>query len=257
MVFTVKRLGILETSGSFSNPEKSAWGIGSRAALQTVHLFELVNKGREDLIPTVIEGAEFIVSKQNPGTGMWGADDADICQQIGGAVKVIGRFQWYMGMISPHMDKLADSIIANHHSGAFYATDGSPCVPRNVAEMAYACMEAGNYRRDELRDVLIGVVVELKKYERADGSFSETWVGTSPVGWCQAVVSPKSKTPRSDVVGSQLVADTAFRIYERVGWKGQTWPKQKKWRTTLAEANNKYEISCDANGKVSVTPRKK
>jgi len=236
--------------------DKAAWGIGSHAALQTVQLFEQVNKGREDLIPTLIEGTEFIVSKQNPRTGMWGGDKAAICQQIGGAVKVIGRFQWYMGMISPHMDKLADSIIANHRSGAFYEIDASPCVPRNVAEMAYACMEASDYRRDELREVLIGVVAELRRYSREDGSCSETWGGTNSVGWCQAVVSPKSKTPRSDVVGSQLVADTAFRIFERVGWKGQTWPKQKNWRTAIEEADNKYKISCDANGKVSVTPHK-
>jgi hypothetical protein len=161
-----------------------------------------------------------------------------------------------MGMISPHMDKLADSLISNHRSGAFYAVDASPCVPRNVAEMAYACMEASNYRSNELREVLVGEVAQLQRYDREDGGCSETWGGTNSVGWCQAVVSPKAKGPRSDVVGSQLVADTAFRIFERVGWKGQTWPKGKHWRTTLAEANNKYEISCDANGKLSVTLRK-
>ena len=236
--------------------DKSAWGIGSHAALQTVHLFKMVNEGHEELIPTLIEGAEFIVSKQNPRTGMWGVDKADLCQQIGGAVKVIGRFQWYMGMISPHMDKLADSIIANHRSGAFYATDGSPCVPRNVAEMAYACMEASDYRRDELREVLVGLVAELKRYSRADGSFSETWGGTNSVGWCQARVAEKSLKPRADIVGAQLVADTAFRLYERVGWTGGTWQNVKNWRTILKEAHNKYEISCDANGKVSVTQRK-
>ena len=188
--------------------DKQPWGIGSHAALQTVHLFEMVNAGRDDLIPPLIEGTEFILSKQNPRTGMWGTDQSDLCQQIGGAVKVIGRFQWYMGLISPHMDKLADAIIANHRSGAFYATDASPCVPRNVDEMAYACMEASDYRRDELRAVFVGLIGELKRYSRADGSFSETWGGTNAVGWCQSVVSPRANKPRADLVGTQLVMDT-------------------------------------------------
>jgi hypothetical protein len=236
--------------------DKHAWGIGSHAALQTVRVFEMVNQGRDDLIPTLIEGTEFILSQQNPRTGMWGVDKAGIEQQIGGALKVIGRFQGHMGLVSPHMDKLADSLIANYRSGAFYVTDGSPCVPRNVAEMVNACLEASDYRRNELREVLVGQIHELKRYSRADGSFSETWGGTNAVGWCQSVVSPKASKPRADIVGTQLVMDTLIRIYDRAGWPGGTWEKAKSWRAAVKEANNKYEISCDANGKVAVTLRK-
>ena len=42
--------------------------------------------------------------------------------------------------------------------------------------MAYVCPEASDYRRDELRKVLVGLVAELKSYDGADGSFSETQV---------------------------------------------------------------------------------
>jgi hypothetical protein len=187
---------------------------------------------------------------------MWGVDKASLDQQIGGTLKVIGRFQWYMGMIVPHMDKLADSVIANHRSGGFNKCE-SPCVPRNVAEMAYACMEASDYRKAELRQVVIELVEDLKRYQREDGGFSSSWAGDGPIGWCQSTVADKSGKPRSDLIGCQLNVDTAIRMYHRLGWPDSPWPAEKNWRQAIKEQGNKYEISCDASGKVSVTPAAK
>lgn len=236
--------------------DNAPWGIGSHAALQTFQLFKLVNEGREELIPTLIEGTEFIISKQNPKTGMWGTDKASLAQQIGGTLKVIGRFQGYMGLIVPHMDRLADSIIASHTSGAFYIDGDTPCVPRNVAEMAQSCMDVSDYRKDELRQVLVELADQLKRFERDDGGFSETWAGIEPVGWCQAVVSDKSARPRSDVVGVQLNVDTAVRLYQRLSWTGGPWKPAKDWKTYIEEQDFTYKIACDPSGKVQVTLRK-
>lgn len=237
--------------------DHAPWGIGSHAALQTFQLFKLVNEGHDDLIPTLVEGAEFIISKQNPRTGMWGTDDASLAQQIGGTLKVIGRFQGYMGLVVPHMDKLADSIIANHRRGTFYGDGGdTPCVPRNIAEMAQSCIDVSDYRKDELRQVLVELADQLKRFEREDGGFSETWAGASPVYWCGALVSDKAKEPRSDVVGVQLNLDTAVRLYQRLDWTGGPWEPATDWKTYIEEQGFKYEITCDANGKVRVAPKK-
>lgn len=84
-------------SGNWNEP----WAIGSGAGLQTFQVFKLINEGHTEYIPALKEGIEFILSKQNQHTGMWGPETIPLDQQIGGALKIIIRFQWYMGLIVP------------------------------------------------------------------------------------------------------------------------------------------------------------
>jgi hypothetical protein len=148
------------------------WAIGSHACVQQLHLLALINNGREDLIPTLEESLHIVLSHQNPETGMWGDRSIGVDQQIGGALKIIGRLQWGMRLVLPHVDKLADSIIELHHSREWYARQHGAVVLRNVGEMIQACLSASDYRREELEKVLVEMVDECHAYMQEDGGFS-------------------------------------------------------------------------------------
>ena len=87
------------------------WGIGSHAGGMLRELFMLVEAGHEQYRGPAGEAAALVLSHQNPSTGMWGAGDIPLYQQISGALKVIGRFQFSLGFQVPHLDRLADSCI--------------------------------------------------------------------------------------------------------------------------------------------------
>jgi hypothetical protein len=228
------------------------WAIGSHSGYQTLELYRLVNKGHPEYLPALKEGVEFILSKQNPKTGMWGRADLPLDQQLGGALKVIGRFQFGMGLIVPHMDRLADSLIANHRSRAFYAERYDATIPRNVAELAYACSEASDYRKAELLEVLRQTAEELRAYRQPDGGFAQRRSGTAAVWWNDAEAVPASDAPRSDIHGTQACLYAVRNICEWTGWTHAPWPRAKPWRQELAERHPTCLLHVDESGKVVV-----
>jgi hypothetical protein len=236
-------------SGNWDMP----WDIGSNSAHQTRELYWLVNQGHPEYIPALKEGVAFILSKQNPGTGMWGRADLPLDQQLGGALKVIGRFQFDMGLIAPHMDRLADSLIQHHRDRSFYQEHFPSVVPRNVAEMAYACTEVSDYRKAELFQVLSGVFDELSKYQQPDGAFSQRRGGTDSVWWNDAEAAPVSQTPRSDIHGTHACLYAIRNVCEWTGWPGSPWPPAKHWRQELAERKPTYLLSIEKDGSVNIT----
>lgn len=235
-------------SGNWDQP----WAIGSHSGFQTRELYWLVNEGHPEYLPALKEGVEFILSKQNPETGMWGRADLPLQQQLGGALKVIGRFQFAMGLIVPHMDKLADSLIEHHRSRAFYPDDISAVIPRNVAELAYVCTEVSDYRKEELLEVLRETAQELRKYQQPDGAFAQTRRGTRPIWWQDAEAAPACETPRSDVHGTAACLYAIQNICEWIGWDNSPWPRGKHWRTALAERQPTYVLHANERGEVVV-----
>jgi hypothetical protein len=148
------------------------WNMGSHGAIQSLHIYRWVNDGREELIPLLEDSVETMISYQNQETGMWGPSSIRLDQQIGGCLKVIGRYQWGMRLVAPHMDSFADSIIEKHRTRAFYGRDTHLVVLRNIAEMTCACLAASDYRKEELEHVLMELVDEAALYEQPDGYYS-------------------------------------------------------------------------------------
>jgi len=229
-----------------------SWEVGSHAGFQTVELFEMVNRGRDDCIPALEEGIKIILQNQNAKTGMWGREDLPLEQQLGGALKVILRFQFNMGLIVPHMERLADSLIRIHKSPDFSRSGSDTIVARNVAELAYACMAASDYRKQELRPILVDLISVMRAHEQPDGGFSRQQTGKDPIVFHGASIAPASQKPRGDIHGLQSTVYALENVYHWLGWTDGPWPPRPDWREELARREHKYTIQIGESGEVSV-----
>ena len=214
--------------GDWSRP----WSIGSHAGGIVRELFMLVEDGQEAYRPYAEEAAAFVLSQQNPDTGMWGDSSLPLFQQISGALKVIGRFQFYLGFRVPHLDRLADSCIRHHADHSFYAGDPGHCIPRNVAEMAVVCLIHSDYRRAELEATLASVADRYREqFHMPDGGYARHPSGCDAIGWNGTPVSPASATPRSDIGGTNGGIWCLGLIAEALGWAGSgLGSPQEGWR---------------------------
>ncbi len=229
----------------------SPWGTGSNAAGKTRELFFLINEGHEEFIPAVREGIEFILSKQNPETGMWGSSSIPLFEQISGTLKVIGRFQFWMGFEAPYLDRLADSCIRHHADRSFYAETDDICIPRNVAEMCMACLEHSDYRREDLLQTMVSIADYLRNFQMPDGAFAGNRKGTGPVGWCGSHICGPSQTPRGNMVGVAAALYCLALLSEYLGWRDLPWKfANTGWREKLADL--KYKIIRSTTGKIDI-----
>ncbi|MDP6124484.1 MAG: hypothetical protein QGH20_01865 [Candidatus Latescibacteria bacterium] len=109
---------------------------------------------------------------------------------------MIGRFLFWMDFAPPYMDRLADSCISHHADGGFYDGSEDMCIPRNVAEMAIACMETSDYKREGLLDTLVSIVGTIGSHRMDDGAFASDLSWRQAIGWCGAsICGPAGKTP--------------------------------------------------------------
>jgi hypothetical protein len=237
-------------TGNWNEP----WGIGSHAAGQTRELFYLIDAGHTEYIPAVCEGIAFILAQQNPVTGMWGPSSTPLYQQISGALKVIGRFLFYLGIELPHMDKLADSCIRHHADGGFYADGDDMCFPRNVAEMCIACLESSDYRREELLATLTSIAEMIRQYQMPDGAFASDRTGCGRIQWCGAEICGSPTQPRSNMNGTQGALWAFGLIGPYLGWTNLPFENpQAGWRERVARL--KYRIVLTPGGKVAIVQR--
>ncbi|MBN1554899.1 MAG: hypothetical protein JXA11_09145 [Phycisphaerae bacterium] len=232
------------------------WGAGSHAGGKAREIFNLVNEGREEYISALKQGIEIILSHQNPDTGMWGRSELPLYQQISGALKIIGRFKFFMGIDLPYMDKLADSCIRHHADGGFYpeGNDEDMCFPRNVAEMCIACLEQSDYRREELLKTLASIAEYLRDYQQPDGAFASQRSGRRFLHWNGAVICGNSDTPRSNINGTQGAIWALGMIGNYLGWPEMPFPDpQGDWRERIAKLN--YAITISKNGIVEISKK--
>ncbi|HHV97441.1 MAG TPA: hypothetical protein GXX37_13415 [Clostridiaceae bacterium] len=227
------------------------WGTGSHAGFRTVELFRKVNEGKEEYIPALCEGIEIILSKQNPETGMWGSKDIHLAEQLSGALKIIGRLKFQIGMDIPNMDKLADSIIFHQKNSHFFNTTESILIQRNAIEMAVACLESSDYRKEELIQTIKSLIDDMRVYVKDDGSITELRDSTRAVYWCGASVAPKSDKPRSTAVGAMSLIYSIGLAAPYLGWNDCPMKNPLDgWRKNLEQ----YHIVpvVNKNGKVEI-----
>ncbi len=235
-------------SGDWDAP----WAIGSTAASRTVELFRHVNEGHEEYIPHLRAGIEFILSKQNPDTGMWGAGSIPLHEQISGTLKVVGRFHSGMGMPVPHMDRLADSCIQHHADGGFYRSFDDMCIPLNTAYMSLTCMQESDYRRNDLIATAEGVADYLREFRTPDGAFASSTKGTNAIGWCGASVTDVSATPRSNVNGTQGAVGCLGLVGAHLGWDEVYWGgRLPHWRDRSDGLAYRIDVASDGSVRIA------
>lgn len=241
-------LGMIR-AGDWSMP----WGIGSHAAQGIRELYFLGDAGRPEYFPYVEQGIELILAHQNPATGMFGDDSVPLYQQISGALKVIGNFQFSLGLKVPYLKELANSCVDHHADGSFYADSDSHCIPRNVAEMAIVCLLHSDYRADELRATLVSIAEHYYHiHGQADGGFSATPEGTEAFGWNGTVLCPVSTTPRSSVSGTNGSGCLGM-IADALGWDVGLPSMHRGWEQRVAALS--HRIVLEASGNARVEPK--
>jgi len=146
------------------------WAAGSHAGYLAREVFCAVNEGQTELIPDLEKGLEYILSHQDPATGLWGPPSASLDRRLGGALKVITRLYHSMGMNVPHTRQLADSLIKYERSGDWYRVGSNFCVPQNVVILVAYCLEVSDYRRADLLWVLESTAREYQEWVLPDGS---------------------------------------------------------------------------------------
>lgn len=182
------------------------------------------------------------------------ADHVPLYQQISGALKIIGRLKFYMGIDIPHMDRLADSCIKHHANGRFYEHGDDMCFPRNVAEMCIACLEQSDYRRDDLRQTLVSLAEFIRTYQQSDGGFSSSRCGKTDITWCGGRICGPASTPRSNISGAQGAIWAIGMIGNYLGWPDMPFTNpQGDWRDRVESL--RYSISLGPDGKVQVAAK--
>lgn len=230
------------------------WAIGSHAGIQTRELFYLINEGQEKYIESVCEGIDFILSKQNPETGMWGKSSIPLFEQISGTLKIVGRLKFNFGMDIPYLDKLADSCIKYHSNGGFYSEVDDLLLPRNVAEMCIACLESSDYRREEILETLKSLVHLMSKYQMPDGAFASEQTGKHRIQWCGAQISMVSQKPRSNMVGTQAILYILGLLSSYLGWENfKISNPLGNWQEKIEKL--KYRIVLNTSGKVEIVKK--
>jgi hypothetical protein len=222
------------------------WGAGSHAAGMARELLYLVEEGHEEYKPHVEEAITFILAQQNPETGMWGPSSIPLCEQVSGALKVLGRFVFYFGMPVRNSEQLADSCIKHHADGGFYTHGDNMCFPRNVAEMCVACMVTSEYRHDELMDTLASVAEFIGEFRQPDGAFASDRQGMQPIGWCGASITGPAQQPRSDQTGTQAAIWSLGMIARHLDWPEVPWvDPQGDWRERVAKLRHRVVVDDD------------
>jgi hypothetical protein len=148
--------------------EKGGWGVGSHTGFMAVEICNAINNGQTELIPDLEKGLEQILTHQDPHSGLWGPPTAYLSDRIGGTLKVVGRVYFALGMKVPYTRELADLLIEHQKNGDWFKCLGDPCVQRNVVEVAAYCLEASDYRRQELLETLKSIVEDYRAWVDKD-----------------------------------------------------------------------------------------
>jgi hypothetical protein len=160
----------LDRTRSDGDWQQGGWGVASQAGFQAIEICKAINAGQTELIPDLEKGLEQILSHQDPGDGLWGPPSAELMNRIGGTLKVVGRLYFTLGMHVLHTRELVDSLVRHSRNSDWYKSGQSSCVPRNVAEVSAYCIEASNYRRTELLEVLDRLAEDYRSWVLPDGT---------------------------------------------------------------------------------------
>lgn len=242
----IKRITALDWS--------NVWGACAQSGKFLNDLFNnYILKGREEYVPAFRRTLEFVLSRQDPDTGMWGDASMSPGVQMSGAKKALGTLYWSLGVIPPHIERIADTALDLHHGGALFndAPDGAILYDRNNIELAALVYRSTDYRKEELRDYIEHVVGRMREYSQPDGGFANVYTGMAPAGFASMTVSGPSESPRSDLVGVNGVIYTLGMAADTLGW--EDYPMKPLHPTDWDQLSRRpYRVTVDDDGKVAV-----
>ena len=154
--------------------DASPWGEGSHAGRMCNYLIREHQEGRAPIDP-VVEAVSFLLSKQDPATGLWGRPGLPLNRRLNGAFKLFGVLRCRLDLPLPHAERLLDSGFEH-----FYEPDHDEKMDSCSEWDALMVMRqlqplVGSYRRDELRKLAAHRILRIVALaQQADGGFSGT-----------------------------------------------------------------------------------
>lgn len=164
----IETADFLKRSKADKNWAEGGWAIGSHTGHMARETFFAINEGQTELIEDLEEGIANILAHQDANSGLWGPETAPLSWRIGGTLKVVGRFYWWMELKVPHSQRLADTLIRHQQNGDWLrgANKYGMVVARNACEMIAYCIESSDYRREDLLEALESNVNDLRRWAK-------------------------------------------------------------------------------------------
>lgn len=201
--------------------ETNPWGAGSHGAITALMLYERLRSGDERFRQPLHWTIEYMLDKQDPETGLWGAPDCPLYRRVNGAFKVLGRLINTFGMAPSYPEKIIDSIF-RHYADPSYRMTG--CNEYDNIWVFACALRATDHRRQEIEELVLSRLPLIEPFRKPDGGFSffkeECITNNSEV---QLIDRPRKQ---SDMVGTATFVAclrSAFEILgwnERLGWRG-------------------------------------
>ena len=237
----------------WSNP----WGAGSHTSRFLSELYDkYIQKGREEYIPAFKRGIEFFLSKQNPETGMWGDDSMQLMLRLSGALKALGFVFWNLRLL-PYAERIADTVLDVHRTGALYANDpdGNALRERNAVDLATMCYTHTDYRKEELRAYIESVADAIAKYLQPDGAFASHPSGTTAITWNGPRLAEPCEKPRSDMKGTETALYALGLLGAALDWEDFPLEKNERIERFKQPDTRPYKVVLDEKGSVEVVKR--
>lgn len=231
------------------------WAACSHAGAFVRTLHEAVEGGDAAARPVLEEVLAFVLSQQDPATGMWGLGaDLPAFEKLSGTLKILIPLRDHVGLVPPHMDRIADSCILWHDSKRLYTESLNHCIPRNLSEVALVCLEQSDYRAEDLRRILAEAVeYQHREWQTPDGGFSMERGGGEAVHTMGVVVAPAVNVPRGIVSGFNAMIHHAGTAAAGLGWDQTIIPRpDAAWRERVAR--NRFAVRID-RARVRLEPK--
>ena len=205
------------------------WGAGSHAGTTALMLFERFRRGEEEFHRPLRWTIEYMLDRQDPETGLWGAPSCPLYQRINGAFKVMARLINTFGILPRYPERIIDSVF-KHYEDPSYEMTG--CNEFDNIWVFAAALRATDYRKQEIQELVLSRLPFIKSFKKPDGGFSffkDKCITTN--AQAQLVDHPR---PQSDMVGTATFVACLRSIFEILGWN-----EELGWRSLWEDTPRK------------------
>ncbi|RKY77438.1 hypothetical protein DRQ12_08240 [candidate division KSB1 bacterium] len=196
--------------------DKNPWGAGSHAGTTVLMLFNRLMRGEEEFRQPLRWAIEYVLEKQDPETGLWGAPTCPLYERINGAFKVIARLIGTLGIVPRYPERIIDNVFKHYEDPSYQMTG---CNEFDNIWVFAAALRATDYRKTEIQELVLSRLPFIESFKKQDGGFSffkEKCITTN--AQAQLVDRPRSQ---SDMVGTATFVSCLRSTFEILGWNGQ------------------------------------
>jgi len=196
--------------------DTNPWGAGSHAATTALMLFERFKRGEEEFHLPLRWTTEYMLEKQDPETGLWGAPSRPLYQRINGAFKVLTRLINTFGMLPRYPERIIDSVF-KHYEDPSYEMTG--CNEFDNIWLFAAALRATDHRKQEIQELVLGRLPLIEPFRKPDGGFS-FFEDECITNNAQARLVDRPR-PQGDMVGTGTFVACLRSAFEVLGWNEQ------------------------------------